>query len=584
MREIIRKFTMGHAKQMIAPVAWLFLEGVSISFPAIAVYFAINILIASYSNPVDIDIRGLNKIAITMFVLFLIQFIISMVTFLRTFLPAAKHSSENKMDFIHKLRKLPLGFFSKKMTGELINTFTGDFLALEQSMVGLFTGILGLVISCILTSVFMFYFNPVMATAFYLTLPIAGVILFFSLKTLEKLSIRLKSTKDKISDVLNEYLIGMKVLKSYNQTGEGFSRLKNAYMELMKQSMKAESIGGSLLGLALTFVRLGLPLMCFVGAYLLLGGKTGLVEYLSLIIIGTKIISPLLIWVRHMAVLRNHVVSANRIDNIMRESELSGNEEIKEITDIVFDNVSFSYLKESEEPVLNNISFTIPSGKLTAIVGASGSGKSTILRLIARFWDIDSGSISIGNNELSSINPETWLKNISMVLQEVYLFNQSIRDNILFGRHDATEEEMIEAAQKASCHDFIMQLPDGYDTIVGEGGSTLSGGEKQRISIARAILKNAPILLLDEPTSSLDAKNEDLVQNAISNLVKDKTVVMIAHRLKTIENADQIIVLEKGRVIEVGSHRELIKQKKTYHRFWNLQNKSKEWIISRGGM
>ena len=169
-----------------------------------------------------------------------------------------------------------------------------------------------------------------------------------------------------------------------------------------------------------------------------------------------------------------------------------------------------------------------------------------------------------------------------MVLQKVYLFNQSIRDNILFGRHDATEEEMIEAAQKASCHDFIMQLPDGYDTIVGEGGSTLSGGEKQRISIARAILKNAPILLLDEPTSSLDAKNEDLVQNAISNLVKDKTVVMIAHRLKTIENADQIIVLEKGRVIEVGSHRELIKEKKTYHRFWNLQNKSKEWIISRG--
>ena len=205
---------------------------------------------------------------------------------------------------------------------------------------------------------------------------------------------------------------------------------------------------------------------------------------------------------------------------------------------------------------LNNISFTIPSAKLIAIVGASGSGKSTILRLIARFWDIDSGSISIGNNELSSINPETWLKNISMVLQEVYLFNQSIRDNILFGRHDATEEEMIEAAQKASCHDFIMQLPDGYDTIVGEGGSTLSGGEKQRISIARAILKNAPILLLDEPTSSLDAKNEDLVQNAISNLVKDKTVVMIAHRLKTIENADQIIVLEKDRVIEIESHRE----------------------------
>ena len=581
MKKIINKFTMGHPSHMISPVIWLFLEGITISFPAISIYFAINILTVSFSNPALMDMGGLRKISTVMAFLFVLQLLVSIGTFLGTFLPGARHSAENKIEFIHKLRSLPLGFFSKKAAGELINTFTGDFLAIEQSMVGMFTGIFGVAISCILTSVFMFYFNPVMAFAFYITIPMAGLIIFFSMKTLGKLSVKVKAAKDKTSDTLNEYLLGMKILKSYNQTGEGFVRLKNAYKNLMNESIRGESAGGTFLSLALTFVRLGLPLMCFAGAYLLLGGKLDIVNYLSLIVIGTKIISPILTWIRYTAVLRSHYVSAKRIDDIMIQKPLNGKKELAEVSDIYFNNVSFSYLTEKEDKVLDNISFVLPKGKLTAIIGPSGGGKSTILRLIARFWDVDDGEILCGNTTLRELEPEAWLKNISMVLQDVYLFHETIRENILFGRSDATEEEMTEAAKKAGCHDFIMNFSEGYDTIVGEGGSTLSGGEKQRISIARAILKDAPILLLDEPTSSLDARNEVLVQRAIANLVKGRTVVMIAHRLKTIQEADQILVLHNGKIKEQGTHEILMNENGLYRKLWSLQNESKEWIISR---
>ena len=279
--------------------------------------------------------------------------------------------------------------------------------------------------------------------------------------------------------------------------------------------------------------------------------------------------------------LRAHYVSAGRIDNVMKTKELPGNQKIEYTDDICFENVSFSYLKGQN--IINDISCSFKKNSLTAIVGPSGGGKSTMLKLIARFWDVDKGNIKIGGVPLTEIHPDNWLEKISMVLQDVYLFNETIRENIIFGNEKASEEDLIRAAKLAGCHEFIEKLPEGYDTVVGEGGSTLSGGEKQRISMARAILKNAPILLLDEPTSSLDAKNEVLVQKAISNLVKDKMVVMIAHRLKTIKNADHIIVLDKGRIVEEGNHKELLKKEGLYHKLWNLQNKSKEWKTSSGG-
>jgi ATP-binding cassette subfamily B protein len=279
-----------------------------------------------------------------------------------------------------------------------------------------------------------------------------------------------------------------------------------------------------------------------------------------------------------MMMLRINYISAKRLDNTMSEQEMSGQERRGGDTALSFRNVGFTYASGGE-PALKNISFAIPKGKLTAIVGPSGSGKSTILRLLARFWDATDGEILCGGTTLNNLDPESWQENISMVLQDVYLFHETIRENILFGRRDATEEEMIEAAKKAGCHGFIMALPEGYDTIVGEGGSTLSGGEKQRISIARAFLKKAPILLLDEPTASLDAKNEVLVQQAVGELVKNTTVVMIAHRLKTIQNADQILVLNKGEIVEQGAHEQLMRQNGLYAKLWDMQQKSMDWNI-----
>ena len=581
MRELIRKFTMNHPKQVIESAVWYFLEGFTMTFPAIAIYFAINLFIEHFENPERIFDKGYWNIALWMLGLFLLQLIVSTFSFLRTFLPGAIHSTDNKKEFIGKIKRLPLGFFSKTRSGELINTFTGDFLAIEQSMVATFTGLFGVVFSCVITSVFIFYFNTKLALAFYITIPVSVIIIVISMKVFGHLSTQLRAAKDDTAEGLNEYLSGMKILRSYNQVGEGFLKLQTAYRYLMEVGIKGETVGGALLGLALTFARAGLPLMCFVGSYLLIGGEIGLTSFLSIIIIGTKIISPILTWIRYIAVLRAHYVSAGRIDNVMKTKELPGNQKIEYTDDICFENVSFSYLKGQN--IINDISCSFKKNSLTAIVGPSGGGKSTMLKLIARFWDVEKGNIKIGGVPLTEIYPDNWLEKISMVLQDVYLFNETIRENIIFGNEKASEEDMIRAAKLTGCHEFIEKLPEGYETVVGEGGSTLSGGEKQRISIARAILKNAPILLLDEPTSSLDAKNEVLVQKAISNLVKDKTVVMIAHRLKTIKNADHIIVLDKGRIVEEGNHEELLKQEGLYHKLWNLQNKSKEWKILSGG-
>lgn len=575
MKEIIRKFTCGNPKQMIRPTVWLFIESFSMSFPAIATYFAISYIVQAFTSPANIN--GLWVLAVIIIALAVLQFVISTLTFLNTYLPATVHSAENKQAFIKKLRTLPLGYFFKKKSGELINTFAGDFLAIEQSMVGMFTGIWAVVFSCILTGVFLFWFNPPMALALYVCLPISVLIIALSMRINTRLSKRNLEAKDQTATYLNEYLLGMKTLKAYDQTGEEFGKLKDAYHHLMKVNLNAETIGGTLMNLANTFIQAGLPLMCFVGAYLILGGRMLVSDYLGLIIIGTKVLSPILTWVRYMVMLRTHYLSACRIDDVMQAPAMQGSGETNAHSDIQFNQVFFSYDEKAGNQVLKDVSFTIPAGKLTAVVGPSGGGKSTILRLIARFWDVDKGSITCGGKALSALSPDEWMQNISMVLQDVYLFHDTIRENILFGRKDATEAEMMDAVKRAQCHEFIMALPNGYDTVVGEGGNTLSGGEKQRISIARALLKDAPILLLDEPTASLDAQNEVLIQRAINQLVQNRTVVMIAHRLKTVQNATQIVVINQGCSVEIGTHEELLSQNGLYAKLWNMQQSAMGW-------
>lgn len=579
MKTILSKLTFGKPKRIVKMSAWIFFEDLFSMFPAIGIYIAINILSSAFSKPYELDIKTLWTSSFALIVVMFLQYLVGLNAYLKTFMTPARYTAEDRVEFIKKLRRLPLGFFGKKQSGELINTFVGDFLSLQQAMTGYMSGLFSVAVSCVLTSVFMFIFNPVMAAAMYASIPVTLIILVLALKTVTKNSREISLTKDKAATNLNEYLSGMKTLKSYNQTGEGFSKLKIAYHELMSAYIRAESGSGSAMRLCASIVRLGLPLMCMAGAYLIIGGRLSIVDYISIIVIGTKILSPMISAVGNVIMLRGEFISAERLHKTMSECEMTGKKSISASGDIRFEHVCFSYGKGEKELVLDDITFTIPKDKLTAIVGPSGSGKTTILRLIARFWDAENGKILCKDEDISQTNTEDWQKNISMVLQDVYLFHETIRENILFGRKDATEEEMIEAAKKAQCHDFIMELPDRYDTVVGEGGSTLSGGEKQRISIARAILKKSPILLLDEPTASLDAKNEVLIQKAIGELVKNCTVIMIAHRLKTVRNADQIIVLDGGKIAETGTHDDLISQNGIYSKLWEMQSRSLDWSI-----
>lgn len=580
MRELIRKFTFGHPRQIVGPAIWIFFENLCMSCPGIIAYYAINIIAQNIDAPEQMDVSGLWVVASIMLAFTVLEYFVSLGTYLGTFLPTTNHSAENKISFIKKMRTLPLGYFQTRQTGELINTFTNDFLALEQSMVAPFTGLFSMVFFAIWAGIVMFAFNPTLAVSFYLCIPLAAVMIAASMRMTARLTKKSQEKRDEAATYLQEYLRGMQTLKSYNQTGEGFSNLKNAYRGVMEANIRSETNSGALLKLANSLIELGIPMICFVGAYMILGGKLSFVDYLAVIVFSTKIVSPLLTWARYMVTLRTHYVSVKRVDAVMQQPPMEGEEQVQNTSqDIVFDHVSFAYQQNASESVLKDISFTIPSGKLTAIVGPSGGGKSTILRLLARFWDTEEGHILCGGRELKAFDAEDWMSHISMVLQDVYLFHETIRENILFGRGDATEEEMIDAAKRAQCHDFIMALPEGYDTVIGEGGSTLSGGERQRISIARAILKNAPILLLDEPTASLDARNEIMVQQAINELVQGRTVVMIAHRLKTIQNAHQILVVNNGEIVEQGIHENLMAQNGLYNRLWLLQNQSKDWKI-----
>ncbi len=575
MREIINKFTCSKPQQMLRPTLCLTIENMFMVFPSIATLFAIRYIVSAFDG--NIDYNALWATVGILTVLFVLQAVVSITAHRNTFLPAAKNCADNKTRFIHKLRTLPLGYFQKKRSGELINNFTGDFLALEQSMVGMFTGIFSVVFSCVITSIFFFAYNPTMAIAFYIAVIISVLMLVLSGRMSAKLIHDSATARDTAAGCLNEYLLGMKVLKSYNQTGKSFDKLKKAYEELVKTNLKTESFVGTLVNGASSVANMALPIICFVGAYLVLGGNLVIADYLAIIIVGTKILMPIMTYIRYMIVLRIHYVAATRIDKVFSEKSFEGKQNINAENDIVFNKVNFAYDGNLKNSVLKDVSFTIPKRKFTAIVGPSGSGKSTILRLIARFWDVTDGDISIGKTNLKNADTDRWMQNISMVLQDVYLFNETIRENLIFGKEGVSDEEMINAAQQAQCHDFIMQLPNGYDTIIGEGGCTLSGGEKQRISIARAMLKNAPILLLDEPTASLDAKNEILVQRAIAELVKNKTVIMIAHRLKTIKNADQILVVEGGKIYESGTHAELIETNGVYVKLWGIQSTAFEF-------
>jgi len=574
--KLFNKYTGGNPRLMVAPTIWAFIENLCTMIPAILGMVSIGFLVSAVTPPFHCDIKSLWKCCIGMVSALLLQLIVSVLSYRFSYYSSQRAMAQMRLGITEKMRNLPLGFYMKTETGELTNTFVTDPDSLEQAMAFYLPQIISMGTLSVISFCMLITYDWRLAVPMYLALPLCLIIMRIAMTLRHKQTEKVRQAKARSSTLLNEYLLGMRNLKSYNQTGSGFSRLDNAYRTLADESTREEGLPGALTLLASHGVSLGIPLIILTASMLLSNKNLNITILLSFLILATRLYSPLATSITSVISLRSCNIAADRVNGFLAEQEQSGQQKNCETGDIEFDGVSFAY---GTENVLNDIHIRIPQGRLTALVGPSGSGKSTLLRLACRFWDVQKGKISINGKTISDIEPQVLYEKVSMVFQDSYLFGDTIRNNVLFGSNKS-DDEMILACQKACCHDFIMNLPNGYDTVIGEGGATLSGGERQRISIARAIVKDAPILFLDEPTSSLDAENEVLVQRAIDELVKNKTVVMIAHRLRTIAAADNIIVLDKGQVMQAGKHNDLLTQEDgLYYHLWEMQNHTQEWNI-----
>lgn len=572
MFKMIEQFTFHDSNQIVAPTFWLFLSQSVSVLPAILAYMAIYLLGRAFYPPYSLDLSKLMIIAVIGLFYVLLQYIVELISYYNTYGRAYNDTADKRIKYIQKLRCQNLGFFSLKESGELISSFSSDFANVEYTMCFWLPYPIAVCILLSLSFIYMLFFDWRMSVAIFLMLPICALLMLQIAKIKEKHGRKVIKAKERTSTQLNEYFHGMKDLKAYNLTGDGFDSLKTAFDDLRLVSLRDEAIAGSLSTLCASLVKFIVPITAAVGLYLLMGGNLTVLNFAGFLIIATKLTEPVLTLMVSITALAGMAPSGERLDKVMSTPDQAGDVEISHAESYTFEDVSFHYTDGND--VIQGVNFETPAGTLTALVGPSGSGKSTLLRLMARFWDYQMGKVVFANEELLSIKPESLLSQVSMVMQNAYLFRGTIRENLCFGNEMITDEQIIEACKKARCHDFISALPEGYNTIVGEGGATLSGGERQRVSLARAFLKDVPILLLDEPTASLDADNEVMVQKALDEISKKRTVIMIAHRLKTVRGAKQILVIENGKITQRGNHDQLVKEKGLYSRLWKLQNQA----------
>ena len=478
------------------------------------------------------------------------------------------------------IRTLSMGFYSERQTGDLNTIINQDVKNIEPVPTMFYPKLVAAIALPAFIAVFLLFLDWRMAVATISVIPVALVVLKTSQTVFRRLArLRAKAAAEANSRII-EYVQGISVIKAFGQIGARFKKFETAMVDykrtnvnLVVKIVPPDVAFSAILGL-------GLGIILLSGSYLFLGGELSLKIFLLFLVLGLQIYVPIQNLFVYMGMMRIMDASMERVIEVLNREPLPEPGDDRELNrfDIEFKNVSFKY---EDTEVLKNVSFTIPQNTITAFVGPSGAGKTTIANLIARFWDVDSGEILIGGCNIKDLKTDRLLSYISMVFQDVYLFNDSIINNIKFGNKDATKEEVIAAAKAAQCHEFIEKLPDGYDTTVGEGGATLSGGEKQRVAIARAILKDTPIVILDEATAYVDPENEILIQKGINSLVKSKTLIIIAHRLSTITSADQILVVDQGKVIEQGRHSELVARDGLYKRFWEKRQKARGWKITK---
>lgn len=496
-----------------------------------------------------------------------------------TFFSTYVESGVRRRSLAEKLRKIPLSFFGKKDLADLTNTIMADCAMIETASSHWLPELVGAFISTTLVVISLFFFDARMAIAAVWVLPVAFIIVFTSRNVMHKVNRRGSRYKVACLDGIQEALETVRDLKAYNAQDTYMVGLNKKIKAVESHNIFSEFLNAAFVCSAQMILKFGIGTVAVVGSSLLLKNEISIITFFMYLLVVSRMYEPLQIALQNFSALIATDTQCERMDEILSHYEQTGSDELTNKNyDIEFKNVRFSY--DDGETVLKDVSFVAKQGEVTALIGPSGGGKTTVSRLAARFWDIDKGLITVGGMDISKIDPERLLSMYSIVFQDVTLFNNTVLENIRIGRKEASDEEVMAAAKLAHCDEFIDKLPEGYNTLIGENGSELSGGERQRISIARAFLKDAPIILMDEATASLDVDNESLIQEAISDLIRNKTVLIIAHRMRTVDGADKIVVLKNGKVAESDTPARLRETDGIYSHMLAVQMQTENWKLA----
>lgn len=539
-------------------------------------YFMMQGYINTLTKDDGLPNTGLFMGAVAVFVI--LSFVTHLEQYRTTYGLVYDEVKDVRLSLAERLRKLPLGYFGKRDLADLTETVMGDVNRLEHVWSHCLGYLYGAYISTAVIAVMLFFYDWRMTLACLWGVPVAFLLLFGSRKSSKRNSEKLKADAVAVSDNIQESIENIREIRATNREEEYLERLYKKIDKHEKTNIHGELVTGLFVNAASVIMRLGVATTILTGAYLVLNDGMDFMMMFMFLMVITRVYAPFDQSLALIAEMFMSEVSANRLNEIYDTPTAEGKEEFKpDGHDITFENVCFAY---DDHDVLNGVSFTAKEGEVTALVGPSGSGKSTCARLAARLWDIGKGKIKVGGVDISTVDPEVLLTDYSMVFQDVVLFDDTVMENIRLGKHGASDEEVLAAAKAANCDEFVSKLPEGYKTPIGENGAKLSGGERQRISIARALLKDAPIVLLDEATASLDVENETKVQGALSRLLAGKTVLVIAHRMRTVEAADKIVVLKDGKVAEQGTPKELYgNENGIFRRMADLQSANAAWSV-----
>ena len=577
IEKLQHKFALSHegAVDMAKACASVTITNIVLMMPAGILYMLIKDLLDDTLTRERIPFYTAGSVMILAFIA-LTNFIQYNATFLSTY----KESGVRRTTLAEKLRKLPLSYFGKKNISDLTTTIMSDCAQIETASSHWIPELVGALISTALVGVSLFiFFDWRIVLASFWVIPAAFFIVWGSSKY-QKMAVKKNNrVKLDLTEGIQECLESVRDLRASNAQDSYMRGLDVKIKKVEKEALFTELKLAVCVNSAAIIIKLGIATTALVGGALLAKGELDLLTFFMFLMLVSRLYDPMQITLQNFAAIIATSIQCERLDEVLSHDIQTGSDKLtNKGYDIVFDHVSFAYNNDTD--VLKDVSFTAKQGEVTALIGPSGGGKTTVSRLAARFWDVTSGRITLGGMDISKADPEALLSAYSIVFQDVTLFNQSVMDNIRIGKKDAADEEVMRAAKLANCDEFVSRLPEGYDTVIGENGSELSGGERQRISIARAILKDAPIILLDEASASLDVENETAIQTALSRLVKDKTVIIIAHRMRTVSGADKIVVLSEGRVKESGSPDELMRKGGIFASMVKSQTEGQNWAIA----